>query len=207
MRDQIKLSNLGIIGTIEGGYDVDRRMHSVEETRTRPIDAYIIDGFKFDSFDSDSKTEEWINVEPILMKTIEALPRDKPRAVFGPLTPHKLIKLHKCGIDIFDSSYCTLLSDNGQALIFNYSDQTSITLDMSSPQYHQDLEPILTNCNCYTCSNNFTRAYINHLLNTSEMLAQVLLMLHNLTTYYQIIRHLKSDNEKLINACDNRNGV
>ena len=38
----------------------------------------------------------------------------------------------------------------------------------------KDTAPIVDNCNCYTCQNH-TRAYINHLLNVHEMLAQILL--------------------------------
>ena len=42
--------------------------------------------------------------------------------------------------------------------------------------YANALEPILSTCSCYTCKTH-TRAYINHLLNTSEILGSVLLMM------------------------------
>ncbi|KAG7168032.1 Queuine tRNA-ribosyltransferase accessory subunit 2-like [Homarus americanus] len=41
------------------------------------------------------------------------------------------------------------------------------------------LEPLLAGCECYTCKN-FTRAYVHHLANVNELLAPVLLMMHNL---------------------------
>ena len=36
-----------------------------------------------------------------------------------------------------------------------------------------------TGCKCFTC-RSYTRAYINHLLNAHEMLADTLLYIHNL---------------------------
>lgn len=42
-----------------------------------------------------------------------------------------------------------------------------------------DQGPLLDGCECYTCKN-FSRAYIHHLINVKEMLAPVLLMMHNL---------------------------
>lgn len=40
--------------------------------------------------------------------------------------------------------------------------------------YRKDTSAIVSNCQCFTCQNH-TRAYINHLLNVHEMLAQILL--------------------------------
>ncbi|XP_045618323.2 queuine tRNA-ribosyltransferase accessory subunit 2 isoform X3 [Procambarus clarkii] len=40
-------------------------------------------------------------------------------------------------------------------------------------------KPLLEGCECYTCKN-FTRAYIHHLTIANELLAPVLLMMHNL---------------------------
>ncbi|KAK7072680.1 Queuine tRNA-ribosyltransferase subunit qtrtd1 [Halocaridina rubra] len=51
-------------------------------------------------------------------------------------------------------------------------------------------EPILVGCQCYTCKN-FTRSYIHHLVNVNELLAPVLLMIHNLhhwTKFFESIR-------------------
>lgn len=41
----------------------------------------------------------------------------------------------------------------------------------------KDTTPIVEGCSCYTCQNH-TRAYINHLLNVHEMLAQILLEMY-----------------------------
>ena len=41
-------------------------------------------------------------------------------------------------------------------------------------RFFDDFNPVLEGCCCYCCQNH-TRAYINHLLNTKELLANVLL--------------------------------
>lgn len=52
------------------------------------------------------------------------------------------------------------------------------------------MEPLLDGCTCYAC-NNFTKSYIHHLVKVNEMLAPVLLMIHNLhhwKTFFESIR-------------------
>lgn len=52
--------------------------------------------------------------------------------------------------------------------------------------FRKDISPIVENCNCYTCQNH-TKAYINHLLNVHEMLAQILLEMYVLLYLIPII--------------------
>ena len=51
---------------------------------------------------------------------------------------------------------------------------TSILLFCCVDRYFDDFRPVLPGCSCYCCTNH-TRAYINHLFNTKELLARVLL--------------------------------
>jgi len=45
--------------------------------------------------------------------------------------------------------------------------------------YMEDSGPLLDDCLCYTCQTH-TRAYLHHLVSTSELLANVLLMMYAL---------------------------
>lgn len=61
--------------------------------------------------------------------------------------------------------------------------------------YELDTRPLVEGCQCFACQRH-TRAYIHHLLNTHEMLAEVLLMSHNVTYYtnfFQAIRTTIAD--------------
>ncbi|EPY77211.1 queuine tRNA-ribosyltransferase subunit QTRTD1 [Camelus ferus] len=63
-------------------------------------------------------------------------------------------------------------------------------------RYQEDFGPLVRGCSCYCCKNH-TRAYIHHLLVTNELLAGVLLMMHNFEHYFgffhSIREALKSD--------------
>lgn len=50
-------------------------------------------------------------------------------------------------------------------------------------RYHDDFGPLLEGCSCYCCQRH-TRAYVHHLLVTNELLAGVLLMMHNFQHYF-----------------------
>ena len=50
---------------------------------------------------------------------------------------------------------------------------------MKNAPYKEDFTPLDPQCSCYTCQN-FTRAYLNHLLRSGEMLGFILLSIHNL---------------------------
>ncbi|KAG4400103.1 hypothetical protein AAZX31_08G356700 [Glycine max] len=57
------------------------------------------------------------------------------------------------------------------------------------------MSPILGNCTCYKCQSH-TKAYINHLFNVHEMLARILLEIHNTHHYlafFLVIREAIKD--------------
>uniref|UniRef100_A0A7S1G9J2 Queuine tRNA-ribosyltransferase accessory subunit 2 n=1 Tax=Bicosoecida sp. CB-2014 TaxID=1486930 RepID=A0A7S1G9J2_9STRA len=54
-----------------------------------------------------------------------------------------------------------------------------VKLLLSESAFARDTRPLVPGCTCYTCTDH-TRAYVHHLVNTHEMLADVLLFNHNL---------------------------
>lgn len=52
----------------------------------------------------------------------------------------------------------------------------------SFERYRDDFGPLVEGCGCYCCKNH-QRAYLHHLLVTNELLASVLLMIHNTAHY------------------------
>ncbi|KAL9274924.1 Queuine tRNA-ribosyltransferase accessory subunit 2-like protein [Drosera capensis] len=112
------------------------------------------------------------------------------------------------GIDLFDATYVYHLTLEGQALTFPVSsthengkehisnnhlgdfggDLTKINL--RAMVYRKDVSPIVDGCSCYTCRTH-TRAYLHHLLNVHEMLAQILLEIHNTHHYLAFFRAIR----------------
>ncbi|XP_024135833.1 queuine tRNA-ribosyltransferase accessory subunit 2 isoform X1 [Oryzias melastigma] len=67
----------------------------------------------------------------------------------------------------------------------NCEDQTQMTsfeMNLKDKRYGDDFKPLVEGCGCYCCRNH-QRAYLHHLLVTNELLAGVLLMIHNITHY------------------------
>eukprot|EP00058_Branchiostoma_floridae_P008202 XP_002593690.1 hypothetical protein BRAFLDRAFT_107671 [Branchiostoma floridae] len=64
------------------------------------------------------------------------------------------------------------------------SQRTKFEMDLNDKEkYACDFRPVLPGCSCYCCQNH-SRAYIHHLLQTGELLARVLLMMHNFHHYF-----------------------
>jgi tRNA-guanine family transglycosylase len=91
------------------------------------------------------------------------------------------------GIDLFDTSYPFQLTEDGKASLYYYgprpagqdksNNDTLRSINLWDDVHGDKFVPILEGCGCYACKDSkHTRAYINHLLKTHEMLATVLLM-------------------------------
>ncbi|XP_028394617.1 queuine tRNA-ribosyltransferase accessory subunit 2-like [Dendronephthya gigantea] len=68
--------------------------------------------------------------------------------------------------------------------------KTRYEINVSNIRYKEDFSSLVIGCSCYSCTNH-TRAYIYHLLETKEMLAQVLLMIHNFHQYFSFFKKLR----------------
>ncbi|KAL9668166.1 hypothetical protein QQ045_002541 [Rhodiola kirilowii] len=175
-------------GAIVGGSNVFERQRCAQEVAKRNVSGYWIGGFGIG---------ERIDQRPALLSVIiENLPKDKPRLISGLELPEEVLQGVAQGIDLFDSKYIYHLTTGGFALTFPFDgtedglcddreDETSdgTKINLRATIYRKDMSPIVRTCGCYTCINH-TKAYINHLLNVREMLAQTLLEIHN--TYHYL---------------------
>ena len=112
------------------------------------------------------------------------LPEDKPRYLMGVGTPEDLINGVMRGIDIFDCVLPTRLARHKAAFT------STGRINISKAMYTCDEAPIEEGCACYTCQN-FSRAYLRHLVTAKEMLAGTLLSIHNLHTLLQLAREMR----------------
>ena len=80
------------------------------------------------------------------------------------------------GVDMFDCVLATRMARNGAA----FTRQGNITVRNGA--YKADFGKVEEGCDCYCC-DNFSRAYIRHMLNVGEIAGGQLLSMHN-------IRHL-----------------
>ena len=75
--------------------------------------------------------------------------------------------------------------DNGKVPTFNLDDYVPISkngstyLDLKDTKFCNTFEGLQQGCECFACTRH-TKAYVNHLLVTKELLGPTLLMVHNL---------------------------
>lgn len=199
-----RLSDSLIFGAIEGGFDAKLRDLSAKQTSERPVDGFLIDGFHTNG--PASGELNWSEAQPLIQSILKVLPESKPRLYQGSCSPKMVLDLVEIGIDIFESSYVFHETEAGHGLTFtntltpkvspdadcdaSSTDKGVAFIDLKDPQFKEDFSPIHKSCSCYTCRKH-TRAYINHLLATKEMLGPVLLMIHNLHHYQTFFRTIR----------------
>ena len=112
------------------------------------------------------------------------LPEGVPRYLMGVGSPDCLIEGVKRGVDMFDCVLATRIARNGTA----FTSKGKVVVRNAA--YSEDFTPLDEKCNCYCCKN-YTKAYLRHLINVNEMLASMLLSLHNVTFLHKLMADMR----------------
>ena len=115
----------------------------------------------------------------------EFLPKDKPRYLMGVGTPSDILGAVKRGIDMFD---CVLPTRSGRTgLAFTWNGRINI----KNNKYQNDNTSIDPKCDNLNL-NKYSKNYLNHLFNTNEILASMLLTLHNINFYQELMSSIRN---------------
>jgi queuine tRNA-ribosyltransferase len=83
---------------------------------------------------------------------------------------------------------CVMPTRNGRnAMAFT----SEGTVKMRNAVHQRDDGPLDAECDCLACTR-YSRAYLRHLFMSKEMLGPILLSLHNIAFYQQLMRDLRS---------------
>ncbi len=88
------------------------------------------------------------------------------------------------GIDIFDCVLPTRIARHGAALT------SSGQINIVNAAHAHDSQPLEANCRCYVCQN-FSRAYLRHLVKSKEILGATLLSIHNLKVLVDLASEMR----------------
>ena len=66
------------------------------------------------------------------------------------------------------------------------------SIDLKSPEMVRDNRPVVEGCDCLCCTKH-TRSYVHHLLNVHEMLAETLLVMHNIRHYQRLFEVIRDE--------------
>jgi queuine tRNA-ribosyltransferase len=124
-------------------------------------------------------------IEQIVKATTPLLPDHKPRYLMGVGTYQEMVRSIAAGIDLFDCVIPTRLARHGSALV------QGDRWNLKNNRFRQDFSPLDSDCPCYTCQQ-FTRAYLCHLLHARELLAFTLLSIHNITELIRFTQRIRA---------------
>lgn len=165
-----------LFGIIQGGKYADLRKQSAKDLLSLGFPGYAIGGL------SVGEPKEIMN--NVLEETTSLMPTNKPRYLMGVGSPDSLIDGVIRGIDMFDCVLPTRIARNGTCMTSNGR------LVVRNAKYARDFRPLDENCSCYTCQN-YTRAYIRHLIHTNEILGFRLTTYHNLHFLLELMRQVR----------------
>lgn len=123
-------------------------------------------------------------IEKIVQITAPLLPEDKPRYLMGVGTHQEMVRAIAAGVDLFDCVIPTRLARHGAALV------QGDRWNLKNSRFRRDFTPLDETCSCYTCQN-FTRAYLSHLLHAREILAFTLISIHNITELVRFTQRIR----------------
>ena len=172
-----------IFGIQQGGFDEKLRLESSKILTDLDFDGYALGGLAV-----GEGQEEMFKV---LDFAPEFLPKEKPRYLMGVGKPDDIIGAVERGVDMFDCVLPTRSGRTGQA-------HTRMgEINLRNARHIKDGRPLDTLCSCYTCVN-YSRAYLNHLEKANEILGSVLLSIHNISYYQELMKGIReaiSNNE------------
>ena len=166
-----------LFGIVQGGIFLDLRSRAVRQLVDLDLPGYAIGGV------SVGEQPELINAT--VRHTAPLLPANKPRYLMGVGTYKEMVQAIAAGIDLFDCVIPTRFGRHGTALV------DGERLNLKNAQFKRDYTPLDPSCPCYTCEN-FTRAYLNHLIKSREMLGYILLSLHNIAELIRFTQRIRT---------------
>ena len=120
----------------------------------------------------------------ILNQTVDYMPKNKPRYLMGVGTPSDILGAVKSGIDMFD---CVMPTRSGRTgLAFTWGGK----VNLRNAKYQKDKTPLDTNTSLRSL-NVYSKSYLNHLIKTNEILASMLISLHNINFYQQFMSEIR----------------
>ena len=166
----------GLFGIIQGGIYKDLRLESLEELININFDGYALGGL--------AVGESQKQMFKVLDDVVPNMPKDKPRYLMGVGTPSDILGAVKRGVDMFD---CVIPTRSGRTgLAFTWEGK----INLRNSIYKKDDSPINKNENIRNL-NRYSKSYINHLINTNEILASMILTMSNISFYQQLMKKIR----------------
>ena len=170
-----------LFGIIQGGLFNDLRLQSLSKLIDIKFDGYALGGLAV----GETQNEMFKVLDAVKMH----IPKNKPRYLMGVGTPSDILGAVMRGIDMFD---CVLPTRSGRTgLAFTWKGRINIR----NSKFKYDNSPLDKNCKKFDL-NKYSKNYLNHLFNTNEILASMILTLHNINFYQELMQSIRNNIKK-----------
>lgn len=113
------------------------------------------------------------------------LPEDKPRYLMGVGTPVNILESIALGIDMFDCVMPTRNARNG--MLFT----SQGTINIKNEKWKEDFSPLDPNGTSYV-DQQYSKAYLRHLIVSKEILGAQIATIHNLSFYLWLVTEARN---------------
>lgn len=162
---------------VQGSVYKDLRTASANEICSYPADGFAIGGL------SVGEPEEMMYEMTAIVTGI--LPADKPRYLMGVGSPVNLLESIALGIDMFD---CVMPTRNGRnGTLFTRKG----IMNMRNNKWKDDFTMLEPESNCFV-DQQYSKAYLRHLIISKEILGAQIASLHNLSFYLWLMEEARS---------------
>lgn len=175
-RDAQQRSDQALFGIVQGGISEEMRTRSAQALLPLDFPGYAVGGL--------SVGEDPPDMYRTLDFTVPQLPEHKPRYLMGVGRPEDILEAVCRGIDLFD---CVMPTRNGRNAMA-FTSQGPVRL--RNAVHKQDERPLDPECDCIACTR-YSRGYLRHLFAAKEMLGGILVSLHNIAFYQQLVRNVR----------------
>lgn len=165
-----------IFGIVQGGMFPELRKQAATELSELDFNGFAVGGL--------SVGEGFEKMCEMAGVCTEILPKTKPRYLMGVGTPKDIVSAVGMGVDMFD---CVIPTRSAR---FGRIYAGTGYLNIRNSKFREDPEPLEADCDCYCCQN-FSRAYISHLIHSGEMLGVQLASIHNLRFYQRLMQDIR----------------
>ncbi len=167
----------GLFGIVQGGTIPDLRRESADALVRTGFDGYAVGGLAIG--------EGQEVMFEVVDSTVPRLPEDRPRYLMGVGTPSDIVGAVQRGIDMFDCVLPTRSGRTGRAFTRRG------TVNIRNARHARDTRPLDPDSG-YPLVGEVSRAYLHHLFKAGEMLGPILLTMHNLHYYQEVMRGLRA---------------
>ena len=176
MRAESTLWGGGLFAIQQGSVDEALRRRCTDELAGHDFDGFAVGGL--------AVGEPMEVLHEAVAMAAPMLPANRPRYLMGVGYPRDIVHAVACGVDLFDCVLPTRSARTGKVF-------TSVgEINIKNARYADDLEPLDEACNCPTCGA-YSRAALRHLFIAKEVTSVVLLTLHNLTFFLNLMREAR----------------